>query len=100
MSSTKKTIYEVLTRPRLTEKGAIASSINNSVVFRVHPKANKSEIKAAVEKIFNVKVNSVRTMNFMGKEKRVGAHIGRKPDWKKAYVSLEPGNTIDLIEGL
>ena len=100
MSSTKKTIFEVLRKPRITEKGAIAGTVNNSVVFRVHPKANKVEIANAVEKIFNVKVRSVRTMNFMGKMKRVGARIGQQPAWKKAYVSLEPGNTIDLVEGL
>lgn len=100
MASTKKTIFEVLERPRITEKGAIASSVNNSVVFRVHPDANKSEIKAAVEKIFNVKVHSVRTMNFKGKMKRVGTRLGRQSDWKKAYVALEPGSTIDLVEGL
>lgn len=98
--SIKKTVFGILDRPRITEKGAMASSVNNSFVFRVHPKANKSEIKNAVETIFDVKVKSVRTMNYMGKIKRVGARSGRQNNWKKAYVSLEAGNTIDLVEGL
>lgn len=100
MSSTKKTIYRVLSRPRITEKGAIASTINNAVVFEVHPLATKLEIRHAVEKIFGVEVNSVRTINYMGKIKRVGQRIGRQAKWKKAYVSLKPGSAIDLVEGL
>ncbi len=100
MSSTKKTIYRVLGRPRITEKGAIASTINNSVLLEVHPLASKQEIKQAVEQIFEVKVKSVRTMNYIGKVKRVGARMGRQAKWKKAYVSLMPGNAIDLVEGL
>ena len=100
MSSTKKTIYGILDRPRITEKGAMSSSTSNSVVFQVHPKANKNEIKNAVEKLFDVKVEGVRTMNYMGKIKRVGAKFGRQSAWKKAYVMLAPGSTIDLVEGL
>jgi large subunit ribosomal protein L23 len=100
MSSTKKTIYAILERPRITEKGAIASSVNNGVVFRVHPEASKLEIKNAVEKIFDVKVRTVRTLNYQGKMKRVGARVGRQVNWKKAYVALEAGNSINLIEGL
>ncbi|MFN8390891.1 MAG: 50S ribosomal protein L23 [Bdellovibrionota bacterium] len=100
MASTKKTVFGILERPRITEKGALASSVNNSVVFMVHPRANKVEIKTAVEKIFDVEVKSVRTMNYMGKVKRVGAKIGRQVAWKKAYVSLAPGSSINLIEGL
>ena len=100
MSSTKKTLFGILQRPRITEKGAMASSVSNSFVFQVHPDANKDEIKKAVEKVFDVKVKSVRTMNYMGKIKRVGARSGRQNSWKKAYVSLEAGNTIDLVEGL
>ena len=100
MASTKKTVYGILERPRITEKGALASSVNNSVVFRVHPKANKIEIKHAVEHIFDVKVQAVRTMNYRGKVKRVGARMGRQVNWKKAYVSLAPGSSINLVEGL
>jgi large subunit ribosomal protein L23 len=75
-------------------------SIENGIVFEVHPKANKTEIKRAVEQIFDVKVKAVRTINFQGKLKRVGARIGRQNAWKKAYVSLKEGSSIDIIEGL
>lgn len=100
MGSTKKTIYSVVRKPRITEKGAIATSVNNSVVLHVHPLASKTEIRHAVEKLFDVKVKSVRTLNFMGKVKRVGAKMGRQNNWKKAYVSLEAGSSIDFVEGL
>ena len=100
MGSVKKTAFEIIRRPRITEKTAMLGSVENSIVFDVHPKANKTEIKQAVEKIFNVKVKAVRTANFMGKQRRVGAKVGKKNDWKKAYVSLKEGNSIDIIEGL
>ena len=100
MSSTKKTIYSILKQPRITEKEAISSSFNNSMVFQVHPEASKHEIKTAVEQIFSVKVEAVRTMNFLGKVKRVGAKTGKRINWKKAYVSLAPGSNINLVEGL
>lgn len=100
MASTKKTVYGILKRPRITEKAAVSGTTNNSVVFRVHPEANKLEIKNAVEKIFDVKVLSVRTLNYQGKIKRVGAQTGRQVNWKKAYVALADGNSIDFVEGL
>ena len=99
MSNTK-TVHSVLQRPRITEKAALASSTGNSYVFEVHPESTKKDIKKAVEKVFDVKVKSVRTQNYMGKIKRVGARAGRQISWKKAYVSLEAGSTIDLVEGL
>ena len=100
MSSTKKTEFSILRRPKITEKASHASAAGNCVVFEVHPDSNKVEIRAAVEKIFNVKVRAVRTVNYIGKIKRVGAKIGQQRDWKKAYISLEEGNSIDLVEGL
>lgn len=100
MGSIKKTAYDIIRRPRITEKTALLGSVENSIVFDVHPRANKTEIRQAVEKIFEVKVKAVRTMNYMGKEKRVGNKTGRRPAWKKAYVSLKEGNSIDIIEGL
>ncbi len=100
MSSTKKDIYTVLRAPRITEKAANAGSSTNTVVFEVHPDANKQEILHAVEKIFNVKVESVRTLNTVGKIRRVKTKTGRQSDWKKAYVRLAKGNSIDVIEGL
>ena len=96
----EKSLYGILRKPRITEKSAIAGSISNSVVFEVAKDANKIEIRKAVEKIFDVKVKAVRTLNYKGKEKRVGRNIGKRKDWKKAYVSLEEGNSIDMIEGL
>lgn len=92
--------YRILQGPIITEKAAYAGAESNSVAFEVHPKATKEEIKKAVEKIFDVKVVKVRTINSLGKVKRVGAALGRKKNTKKAYISLAPGSSIDLIEGL
>lgn len=96
----EKSLYAILRKPRITEKAAIIGSTSNGVVFDVAPDSNKIEIRKAVEKIFDVKVKSVRTMNYMGKEKRVGRKIGRRKSWKKAYVILEKGSSIDVVEGL
>lgn len=86
-----KDIYTVLKGPCLTEKAALLQEDDGKVVFKVHPKANKIEIKQAVEKMFNVKVKDVRTANMHGKQKRVGQKIGFTADWKKAYVTLLEG---------
>lgn len=99
MASTKGSIYRILRRSVMTEKSAIASSIDNGVVFEVHPRANKQEIKKAVESLFDVKVKSVRTLNCSGKVKRVGVRQGQRRSIKKAFVSLREGS-INLIEGL
>ena len=100
MGSIKKNNFSILRRPRITEKSAIVRAESNCVVFDVHPKANKVEIKQAVEKIFDAKVASVRTLGYSGKLKRVGKSLGRRNNWKKAYVSLQEGSTLDVIEGL
>ena len=86
-----KNIYNVLIGPRLTEKANLLQEDGRKVVFKVRPKANKIEIKAAVEKMFNVKVKGVTTANMHGKQKRVGKTIGTTNDWKKAYVTLSEG---------
>lgn len=86
-----KNIYGVLKGPRLTEKAALLQEEDGKVVFKVHPKANKIEIKKAVETMFNVKVKDVRTANMHGKQKRVGTKIGFTGDWKKAYITLSEG---------
>ena len=96
MASTKKSLQSIIRRPMITEKGAYS----NSLVFEVHRLANKIEISNAIEKIFNVKVNSVRTLNYLGKPVKSGTGVTTLSNWKKAYVSLEPGRTIDLVEGL
>jgi len=95
-----KSPYSVIRRPRITEKSAIVGSYNNGVVFDVAPDANKVEIRLAVEKIYDVKVKAVRTANYMGKVKRVGRKVGRKSAWKKAYVLLKEGSSIDIVDGL
>ena len=90
---------DVVQGPIITEKGTLVNEQGNQVVFRVHPRANKVEIRQAVERLFKVKVDKVRTIRLLGKERRVGRHAGRRPDWKKAYVTLAEGNRIDFFEG-
>ena len=81
----------VLKLPVITEKSTLVKENLRTVTFKVLRDANKIEIKDAVEKIFKVKVQSVRTANFHGKKRRQGRHVGRRPDWKKAYVTLKQG---------
>lgn len=94
-----KNIYSVLKGPCLTEKAALMQEENGKIVFKVHPKANKIEVKNAVELMFNVKVKNVRTVHLHGKKKRVGKTIGFTNDWKKAYVTLSEG-TINFADEL
>jgi len=89
-------VFRILTAPHVSEKAAIAGEESNQHVFKVAVDAKKEEIKAAVEQLFNVKVAKVRTVNVKGKSKRHGARMGKRSDWKKAYVSLEQGHEIDL----
>lgn len=92
-----KHIVKILVGPHVTEK-ATSLSAKNQYVFKIHKTANKAQVKAAVEKEFNVKVASVRTVNMLGKERKSGAITGRRSDWKKAYVALNEGYTITLPE--
>jgi len=89
-------IFQILKSPHISEKAAILGDAANQHVFRVATDAKKPEIKAAVEQLFDVKVADVRTINVNGKSKRMGARMGSRKDWKKAYVSLEQGHEIDL----
>lgn len=91
--------YTVIVSPLITEKATFANEVGNQVVFKVHPQANKIEIKNAVEQLFGVKVSQVRTMQYLGKKRRIGRSIGRRPAWKKAYVCLAEGDRIDFFEG-
>ena len=93
-----KDLFDVIKKPCLTEKGMTLQENNNQVVIRVNTAANKIEIKNAVEKLFNVKVDRVRTANMHGKQKRVGLRTGRCSDWKKAIVTLSEGHKIDFLE--
>jgi large subunit ribosomal protein L23 len=95
-----KNICSIIKKPCLTEKGMGLQETLNQIVVRVDPKANKLEIKEAVEKLFKVKVEKVRTCNMHGKERRVGTNVGRRCDWKKAVVSLAQGSKIDFLENL
>lgn len=89
-------IYQVLKAPHISEKAAIVGDASNQHVFKVAADARKDEIKQAVEQLFKVKVSKVRTTNVKGKSKRQGVRLGKRSDWKKAYVSLEQGHEIDL----
>jgi large subunit ribosomal protein L23 len=89
-------VFKVLIAPHISEKAAIVGDTANQHVFKVTADAKKGEIRQAVEELFNVKVASVRTVNVNGKAKRHGSRLGKRSDWKKAYVSLEQGHEIDL----
>ncbi len=90
--------YDVINGPLVTEKGTLVNELGNQVVFQVRPEANKHAIKRAVERLFKVKVVKVRTSNVIGKMRRVGRSVGRRPNWKKAYVTLGEGQRIDFFE--
>ncbi|XLW42539.1 50S ribosomal protein L23 [Pseudaeromonas sp. ZJS20] len=92
-------LLKVLKAPHISEKSTMVAEKLNTIVFKVATDATKAEIKAAVEKLFEVKVEAVRTLNVMGKTKRTGARMGRRSDWKKAYVTLVPGQDIDFMGG-
>ena len=88
---------KVLLSPIITEKSAGLADANRQFAFRVTTDATKPEIKAAVEKLFEVEVANVQVANMKGKQKRFGAIHGRRSDWKKAYVTLKPGHDIDFM---
>ena len=84
-------IYDIIQRPLVTEKGVAKRETERTLCFEVDPRANKVEIRAAVEKLFKVKVEDVRTSNLTGKLRRRGRFSGYRSDWKKAYVKLKTG---------
>ncbi|MGP8084316.1 MAG: 50S ribosomal protein L23 [Terracidiphilus sp.] len=88
------TLYSVIRRPLITEKGLGVKETENTLVFDVAPEATKTEVKRAVEALFKVKVSAVRTSNVVGKERRRGKYTGFRPDWKKAYVRLKAGQKL------
>jgi large subunit ribosomal protein L23 len=93
--------HAIIIRPLLTEKNLIAKERSKTVAFQVARSANKIEVAHAVEKIFNTTVESVRIVNVLGKNKRVGRSEGKRPDWKKAYVKLAKGaKPIEYFEGV
>lgn len=97
------TVHDILRYPHVTEKSTLKKELSEGrvIAFRVRPDANKRNIKEAVEQIFDVKVEKVRTANFIGKIKRQGRNKGRRPSWKKAYITLKPGQKpIEFFEGI
>ncbi len=95
-----KDITRILKRPLVTEKGTMLREEGNKVIFSVAPDANNIEIKKAVEELFGVHVEDVRTMNMKGKAKRWGHRSFERSDWKKAIVTLKAGESIEFYEGV
>lgn len=92
--------YSIIKRPLITEKTNIQKENNNQITFEVDCRANRIEIRRAIEQIFKVKVAKTRTLRVTGKVKRRGRILGKRKDWKKAIVTLMPGERIDFFEGV
>ncbi len=92
-------LMKVLLSPHISEKSSIVADQNNQIVLKVANDASKPEIKQAVELLFEVKVDRVQVSNVKGKTKRFGAKMGRRSDWKKAYITLQEGQEIDFLGG-
>ncbi len=99
-SAAKPAHYDLIKKPVITEKASMVTEMSNAVVFQVAMEASKPEIKEAVEAIFGVKVKAVNTTITKGKAKKFRGRAGERSDKKKAYVTLEAGNTIDVSTGL
>ena len=94
-----KDAQKIIRRPLITEKSTRQKEEGRQYVFEVHRDANKIEIQSAIERLFKVKVLQVRTSNVLGKIKRLGRRYGKRPDWKKATITLKEGDRIDFFEG-
>lgn len=94
-----KNIYSIIKKPLFTEKGGSMKEEENKILVEVSIDANKIDIKKAVEEIFKVKVEKVATINTWGKWKRYGKSLGRRPDKKKAIITLKKGEKLDFVEG-
>ena len=92
--------HEIIIKPLITEKTSIQKELHNQLTFEVDRRANRIEIKQAIESIFNVRVAAVKTMQVTGKTKQRGRITGKRRDWKKAIVKLVPGERIDFFEGV
>ena len=92
-------LLQVLLAPQISEKATFVADKNEQVIFRVAPDATKPEVKAAVELLFKVQVESVQISNVKGKQKRFGRNMGARKNWKKAYVCLKPGQEINFVDG-
>ena len=89
-------LSNIVQAPIVSEKSTNAAELNNQFVFKVQKSATKMQVKNAVEMMFDVEVDSVQVLNVKGKQKRMGRTLGKRSDWKKAYVKLKPGNDIDF----
>jgi large subunit ribosomal protein L23 len=90
---------DIIQAPLISEKGTALAESANQFLFKVRPDANKIEVKQAVETLFKVKVVDVRMARYLGKIRRIGRSMGRRSDWKKAYVTLKEGDKIDFFGG-
>jgi len=95
----KERLYKVLLTPRMTEKSTRVGERSNQYVFKVTTDSNKQDVKDAVEKLFEVNVESVRIVNVKGKSKSFKLRTGKRNDWKKAYVRVQEGQVIDFLGG-
>jgi large subunit ribosomal protein L23 len=93
-------LYEVIKKPLITEKANFQKEKNNQICLKVDRRANKVAIRQAVERLFKTQVLEVKTLNNLGKKRRVGKNIGKRSDWKKAIVRLAPGKKIEFFEGV
>ncbi len=93
-------MYQVIKEPHITEKATLQKETANQISFKVNKRANKIEIKKAVEALLKTKVTDVRTINVLGKKRRVGKNMGKRPDWKKAIVTLAPGENVEFFDGV
>ena len=99
ITKTQDRLLQVILAPQITEKATYIADKHQQIAFRVRTDATKLEIKAAVELVFKVEVEKVATINVEGKTKRAGKGMGKRKDWKKAYVSLKPGQEINFAAG-
>ena len=90
---------DIILAPLISEKGTALAESANQFLFKVRPEANKIEVKRALEALFKVKVVEVRMARYLGKVRRIGRNLGRRSDWKKAYVTLREGDKIDFFGG-
>ena len=95
-----KEAMQIIIKPLVTEKSTVLREESNQYAFRVIPSASKRQIASAIEELFDVHVTDVRTMRMLGKKKRMGRNLGRRPSWKKAIVTLASGDTVDFFEGV
>lgn len=95
-----KTVFEVIKRPIISEKSTAQNELLRTYAFRVSSEANKQQIREAIEKLFKVKVDDVRTMVVHGKYKRSGRFVSKQTNWKKALVTLKEGQKIEFFQGV